>query len=404
MCFLMTERTPRAHRDRRRAFTLIELLVVIAIIAVLIALLLPAVQAAREAARRIQCTNNLKQLALGCMNYESTNQCFPMQSQNPGAAFANVGVTLTPSWICGILQFTEATNLYNAFNFSLNVDGGGTLGEPANATVVISNLNFLNCPSENRNTPQYPIYVANTPYAGMSNYCGNFGGPGPIALNSGTIIPANNYSFGTAPNLATGASGLNVYPSASWAPVKIASITDGTSNTGLLSERLIGIPYPYPSPVGAIGINNLNRCSIHSPGSGAGQPGSATGNAAGALAMYQACSSVPGSYGVRYCGSAEQWAGAFPIWLMWQSYNHFGTPNQINCTNRSDPNDPAGSPLVGYYVTPLGSAPPGSNHPGGVNNAFADGSVHFIKNTINPQTWWALGSRNLGEVVSSDAY
>ena len=85
---------------------------------------------------------------------------------------------------------------------------------------------------------------------------------------------------------------------------------------------------------------------------------------------------------------------------MWQSYNHFGTPNQFNCTNDADT---FGLP-ASYYVTPLGSAPPGSNHPGGVNVAFADGSVHFIKNSVAPNTWWALGSRALGEVVSSDSY
>jgi prepilin-type N-terminal cleavage/methylation domain-containing protein/prepilin-type processing-associated H-X9-DG protein len=397
MSGLMTEGCPSPRR--RLGFTLIELLVVIAIIAVLIALLLPAVQAAREAARRIQCTNNMKQLALACMNYESGNQCFPMQSQNPGPVFAALGgVSLTPSWICGVLQFTEATTFYNALNFSLNITGGTTAGEYANSTVVISNLNFLNCPSENRNTPQYPI-LAGAYYAGMTNYAGNFGGPGPISMMSGTIIPANNYYVGSAPNLGTGAAGNNTYSAATWAPVKIASITDGTSNTGLVSERMIGIPGSYPSPLGAVGINNLNRCSIHSPtGAIVG------GGPAAALAMYQSCASAPGSWGVRYCGSAEQWAGAFPIWLMWQSYNHFGTPNQINCTNTQDPNDPAGSPLVGYYVTPLGSATAGSNHPGGVNNAFADGSVHFIKNSISPTTWWAIGSRNLGEVISSDQY
>jgi prepilin-type N-terminal cleavage/methylation domain-containing protein/prepilin-type processing-associated H-X9-DG protein len=402
MSNLMTERFRMSRQNQARAFTLIELLVVIAIIAVLIALLLPAVQAAREAARRIQCTNNLKQLALGCMNYESSNQCFPMQSQNVDAKGTGIA---TPSWIPGLLQFTEAQPQFNALNFSLDMIGGGSAGAFANSTVTCTNLAMLICPSESRNTPQYPGPPGNGSgiWAGMSNYVGNYGGPGPISLMSGTIIPANNSQIGSAPAPISGTAGPNFYPAATWAPVRIASITDGTSNTGLISERLIGIPYPYPGTINALGNSNLNRCSIHSP-VGAGQPGSATGNPAGALAMQQSCASAPGSRGLRFCGSAEQWAAAYPSWLMWQSYNHFGTPNQINCTNTSDPNDAAGSPYAGYYVTPIGSAPPGSNHPGGVNVAFADGSVHFIKNSISPPTWWALGSRNLGEVVSSDAY
>jgi prepilin-type N-terminal cleavage/methylation domain-containing protein/prepilin-type processing-associated H-X9-DG protein len=378
-----------------RAFTLIELLVVIAIIAVLIALLLPAVQSAREAARRIQCTNNMKQLALGCMNYESSNQCFPMQAQNPGGN--NTGIT-TPSWICGLLQFTEATPQFNALNFSVDIIGGTTIGGFANSTVTCSNLAMLLCPSESRSTPQYPGPVTGT-FAGMTNYMGNYGGPGVISPMSGTILPANNSLIGSAASLFNGTAGPNYYAGASWAPVRIASITDGTSNTGLISERLIGIPYPYPGTIVALGMSNLNRCSIHSPTAAAQGSGQA-----GALQMYQACSSANGTTFIRYCGGGELWAGAFPSWLMWQSYNHFGTPNQINCTNPADPNDPGGSNPVGYYVTPIGSAPPGSNHPGGVNCAFADGSVHFIKNSIAPQTWWGLGSRNLGEVVSSDAY
>jgi prepilin-type N-terminal cleavage/methylation domain-containing protein/prepilin-type processing-associated H-X9-DG protein len=394
MSVLMMERCRLPRPSRARGFTLIELLVVIAIIAVLIALLLPAVQAAREAARRIQCTNNLKQLALGCMNYESSNQCFPMQSGNPGP----MAVTdTTPSWICGVLQFTEALPQFNALNFSLDMIGGSAPGAFANSTVTLSKLAILQCPSESRNAPQYPFLPVPGLFAGMSNYVGNYGGPGPIGLMSGTIIPANNGLVGSAPLLSTGAAGPNYYPGATWAPVSIASITDGTSNTGLVSERLLGIPYPYPASVAALGTANLNRCSIHSP------TGAAQGSgAAGALAMYTSCASA--NTFIRFCGSAEQWSAAFPSWLMWQSYNHFGTPNQINCTNTADPKDPGGSSPVGYYVTPIGSAPPGSSHPGGVNVAFADGSVHFIKNSVSPPTWWALGSRNIGEVVSSDAY
>jgi prepilin-type N-terminal cleavage/methylation domain-containing protein/prepilin-type processing-associated H-X9-DG protein len=391
-----SERTSLLDRNRQRAFTLIELLVVIAIIAVLIALLLPAVQAAREAARRIQCTNNIKQLALACMNYESTNSCFPMQAQNQSTG-GNLG---TASWIAGTLQFTEQTALFNAINFSVDMLSSNTAGGWMNSTAALTNMAFLLCPSENRNQGQYPFLALPGVYYAMSNYVGNYGGPGPISMLSGTIIPANNNVFGTAPLPGGTTAGPNTYGAAgvTWAPVRIASITDGTSNTGLISERLLGIPSPYPSPVAAVGVNNWNRCVIHSKTS-ATTSGLNTG-AAGALAMYQTCSSAPGTQAVRFCGSAEQWIGAVPSWLVWQSYNHFGTPNQFGCSNDGD----TGGLSASYYVTPLGSAPPGSNHPGGVNVAFADGSVHFIKNSISPQTWWGLGSRALGEVVSSDSY
>jgi prepilin-type processing-associated H-X9-DG protein/prepilin-type N-terminal cleavage/methylation domain-containing protein len=390
----MVIRRPSSADRSRLAFTLIELLVVIAIIAVLIALLLPAVQSAREAARRAQCTNNLKQLALACMNYESSTACFPMQSQN---ASPTAQVDILPTWICGVLQYTEAQPTFNAINFSLDIAGGTAIGSYANSTATTQNLAVLLCPSESMNAPEYPAIFGTNIYAARLNYMGNYGGPGVVSLMSGTIIPANNWMIGTATNLSNGAAGLNLYPGASWAPVRIASITDGTSNTGLLSERLMGIPSPYPQTVAAAGIN-LTRCSVRY------FTGAAQGSGyVGALAMYQACQAVPGTQAIRFCGSGELWAGGFADYLVWQSYNHFGTPNQVNCTNAADTTD-HNHPWAGYYVTAMGSAPPSSLHPGGVNVAFADGHVQFIKNTVAPNTWWALGSRNLGEVVSSDQY
>ena len=145
-----------------------------------------------------------------------------------------------------------------------------------------------------------------------------------------------------------------------------------------------------PANVAAAG-SNLPRCSVRYTA------GAAQGSGyVGALAMYQGCAAVPGTQAIRFCGSAELWPGAFADYLVWQSYNHFGTPNQVNCTNNSDPTD-HNTIWAGYYVTAMGSAPPSSQHPGGVNLGLADGSVRFIKNTVAPNTWWALGNEALNE-------
>src|SRR5262249_44820468 len=170
------------RRCRRRGFTLIELLVVIAIIGVLIALLLPAVQAAREAARRAQCTSNLKQLALATLNYECANGTFPMafhwQFCPPGApnCFAgppSVGNSFGP--MVALLPFYEQANLFNAGNPHL------PMGTDANATAGGTGVNTLLCPSDGSiNGERWvapPGYVYNNlslPWC-FSNYRGSWG-------------------------------------------------------------------------------------------------------------------------------------------------------------------------------------------------------------------------------------
>jgi prepilin-type processing-associated H-X9-DG protein len=367
--------------------------VVIAIIAVLIALLLPAVQAAREAARRAQCTNQMKQLALAVMNYESSNGCFPAQSVTPvNGQYSGDLAGLSISWIPGLLQFTEQVPVYNALNFMVDVVvTAGT--SQANSTVAALNLPLLACPSDNllpqqlRQIASYPLYFGNT------SYFGNYGGPGPIWPTSGTIIPANNASM-QAPNVSPAVP-------FSFGPVTIASITDGTSNTGLISERLIGA-----NSKSGMYRNDPEylRGEWHSP------VGAPYGSSVQTVSAYvNGCNTIAGTQQNRLgTQSGEMWIGAFPLWMIYNCYNHFGPPNQIACTNTSEASYTFGSTTFNdgnlYEVGPLGSAPPCSRHPGGVNEAFADGSVHFMKNSVNLNTWWALGTRNGGEVIDASSY
>ncbi len=367
-------------RRMRRGFTLIELLVVIAIIAVLIALLLPAVQSAREAARRAQCTNNLKQLALAVHNYEGTNGCVPPQSLYPSVGpTTDTGWAL--SWIVPLLQYTEAQPTYNAFNVGLSpmlVPGSNGQGA-ANTTVAYSLVSVLLCPSESQGG--YPR-APHTP----TNYVGNYGGPGVISQFSGTIIPLpdQHASGGTLPTAAYNGS---------FAPVRFASIVDGTSNTGIISEKLYGRAVGSGTPTYRTNPE-WKRVIFPGPKQGAGTGGD------GALTFVNACRNLPSKVSaIGSFGSGQLWVAAYPPYIATNGYTHFGTPNTAACDNAADT-----SPSSHTYAQPMGSVPPTSNHPGGVNVAFADGSVKYIKDSISPQTWWSLGTRGGGEVISADQY
>jgi prepilin-type processing-associated H-X9-DG protein len=366
---------------------LIELLVVIAIIAVLIALLLPAVQSAREAARRAQCTNNLKQMALGIHNYIQANGAFP-------PLWGNFGVPSPPNgpsgpngawplgWGVGLLPFIEQTGPYNSSNYSF-----GAFDAPNITTVSSLKIQTYVCPSE---TIKQGPWIATT----YINYRASFGAPEPISAWTGPFVP-----FLSDPSGYPGNSNVYPYGVSNVGPVDFGSMTDGSSNTAMFSEALIGLNgyitvYPGQTPQSwRVSYQTNFQTDVN------GNPGSiGTGGYPMATAFVQLCNSTPGTTAPT---NPTQWSGA--CWngshagtLHFNAYNHYNTPNSLSCVAANS----WGGPPGGYNDIISAS----SNHPGGVNVAFCDGSVKFIKNSIALNTWWALGSRNLGEVISADAY
>ncbi len=361
---------PAAPR-RRRAFTLIELLVVIAIIAVLIALLLPAVQAAREAARRAQCTNNLKQIALAANNYESSNGCFPGGSYSGNPSTTAFHFQQNFSCFVRMLPFTEQSAMYNAVNFNWNY------GAYINVTIAGVKLSVLTCPSDTKNDP---TPIRNPASTGGLVPGWNFG----VNTKDGMPIPDSTFpqaftsygaSMGTWPvtyqlsfNSPAELAQTNgvIFNESS---VTIASITDGTSNTFLFGEKAKTNQITY-DPLFA-----LSDC---------------------------------------------QWNSGRPYDTL---VSTFYAPNPgIGTTSEGS----AASIVSGGWYPYSAS----SQHPGGVNMAFTDGSVRFIKNTIsswsfngaNPVgvtfasfiytvapgaqvgVWQQLSTRNGGEVVSADQF
>jgi len=363
-------------RPLRRGFTLIELLVVIAIIAVLIALLLPAVQSAREAARRAQCVNNLKQLGLAVHNYISQQGTLPLGDYFPsGTAFSAKGVQgnganeWSYGWPVAILAQIEQQSLYNAYNFSFSyIDPGGVLG--SNTTVCFTQVAGLVCPSDGAGARVDPPW-------GALGYVGNWGGPGEFQTFSGTILSPDWGDTANAPN--TNAIG-------------IASITDGTSNTALFSERLIGV---NGGQLATPGKSDLSKRGAFP----AGVPVTLNNSAMGApttRALLAACQALPPTTTGPTNYNGRLWTVGYPWNYVVNRYNHVGTPNSMMCYASNSFGGPDGSAQD--------SIPPTSNHSGGVNVGMADGSVRFIKDSVALQTWWALGTRAMGEVISSDSY
>ncbi len=322
-------------RRRPKAFTLIELLVVIAIIAVLIALLLPAVQSAREAARRAQCTNNLKQIALAANNYESSNSCFP------GGSYTGLNGFNPPHWgtypenfscFARMLPFFEQAPMYNAINFNLCSSDVGNL------TICGVSVRSLVCPSDVQNDT-IPIPASRTsPFGTLPGWSFNLIPQGsldsPYPLPAGTWLQAftsyagnaGTFTFGYTNLMPTSVLGFFNGVIYNDSAVKIAAITDGTSNTFLFGEHSKGLLFKL-DPGYAVSDNSWN--------SG------------------------------RWYDSL--FATLYPL--------NQGNGNSLGIANDS------------YYFPTVA----GSLHPGGANFAFVDGSVRFIKNSVNS---WSFNTGN----------
>jgi prepilin-type N-terminal cleavage/methylation domain-containing protein/prepilin-type processing-associated H-X9-DG protein len=397
----------------RRGFTLIELLVVIAIIAILIALLLPAIQSAREAARRAQCTNNLKQLALATHSYLSQQGTFPPLVQNGsfnvwGNTFSgnNNGITglyYDPwplDWTASILGQLDQIPLFNQLNFAVSSGWLGpfsTLGgwDPQNTTVLATQVGVLLCPSEDKK-------VTNIGPGTRRNYVANFGGPANFMAWSGVLVPLKD-----SPPLAY----AGVYSNGnSGTTFGMEGITDGSSNTAMFSETLLGSG--PASPIAWAATTRKNTYMWLVPFNNIWDQGPQGG--VDAFLFLQACKGLPGitlSVGLLPPVNGNIWLAGNPgSSLMWDAYNHYMPPNGTACAAANDFNvNPLGSGSIstatyGGWGTFMDALPPSSNHPGGVNIAFADGSVKWVKDSITPNTWWSLGTRNGQEAISSDAY
>ena len=302
-------------RRERDGFTLIELLVVIAIIGVLVALLLPAVQNAREAARRIQCINNLKQIGLALHNYHALHDTFTIGY----VAWTNSNTNVTSpgwGWASALLPELEQQAIYAATNFFLPIE------DPSNLTTRTTTVSALVCPSDQftglftmNNAQEQPIADAQT-----NSYAGNYGRDMKIATypDTGNGMLMRNQAYG------------------------IRDITDGSSETFIVGERgaiLTRTPW----------AGNINN---------------------GVIVI------TPGS------PSQSTRTKTAPVETLARADTNGGTSTDLFF----DPDD--------FY----------SPHPAGIHFLRCDGSVLFIKSSINAAVYGGLCSRNLGEIVSSDSF
>jgi prepilin-type N-terminal cleavage/methylation domain-containing protein/prepilin-type processing-associated H-X9-DG protein len=343
-----------------RGFTLVELLVVIAIIGILVALLLPAIQAAREAARRTECTNNLRQLAIAALNYESTKKAFPYGRRRGRVRLEDGSLEYLTQWghLAHILPYIEEAQSYDLIDFD----------DPTISThdndVKFHKFSFFICPSDtedrmNNATCSAGIWLD----AGRTSYCGN---GGSLPGDSKDIPGPNGTSMAEENN-----NGMFVTNRA----ISLKQVTDGSSHTALYAEALLGDGDKYQIEVPGDWIRLT-----------------ATGR--DTQQMYEDCRDRPASTGGNQfpCRGRNWVHGDYTT----SRYTHIMPPNQKSCSQTM------GS-FNAISINEAGNATTASSrHSGGANVVMADASTHFVSDDIDHEVWWALGSRNGEDIVGED--